>query len=60
MREEIAAEAERVAGEIVAQPPASPEAIASLLGRVAERQKSVGYGGDFDAWIEEVTPPDFA
>ncbi|MEE8581986.1 MAG: hypothetical protein V3T33_10410, partial [Myxococcota bacterium] len=51
-------EAQRVADQIGAQPPASPEAIAEILRRVRERQQAVGYSGDFKSWIEQVTPPD--
>ena len=59
-REAVAEQAEQVADEISAQPPATPAEIASLLARVAERQKAVGYGGDFEAWIKQVTPAGFA
>jgi hypothetical protein len=27
---------------------------------VRERQDAIGYGGDYAAWIEKVTPPDMA
>jgi NADPH-dependent glutamate synthase beta subunit-like oxidoreductase len=53
-----AEEAERVAGAVHAQAPLAPERVAAILGRVRERQRQVGYGGDYRAWIEKVTPPD--
>ena len=54
-REAISAEAEAVAQKIEAQPPASPEVVASILERVAERQKAVGYAS-FDRWMSQSTP----
>jgi hypothetical protein len=41
-----------------AQAPLPPERVAEILARVRERQRQVGYGGDYRAWIEKVTPPD--
>ena len=51
-------EAEQVARKIEAQPPLPAEQVAALLERVRSRQRVVGYGGDYRAWIEKVTPPD--
>jgi hypothetical protein len=31
-----------------------------LLSRVRARQEAVGFGGDYAAWLEQVTPPDMA
>jgi len=50
-RENVEAEAQAVAEEIAAQEPASPEAIASILERVATHQARVGYEGDLEAWL---------
>jgi NADPH-dependent glutamate synthase beta subunit-like oxidoreductase len=50
--------AERIRGEISRQPRIAPEALAALRRRVAERQRAVGYAGDYRAWIARVTPPD--
>jgi NADPH-dependent glutamate synthase beta subunit-like oxidoreductase len=47
-----------IAAEIQAQPKIGDEALAKVRSRVAERQRAVGYDGDFKAWIEKVTPPD--
>jgi NADPH-dependent glutamate synthase beta subunit-like oxidoreductase len=52
------AEAEVVARRIEAQPPLPAERAAAVLARVRARQREVGYGGDYRAWIEKVTPPD--
>jgi len=52
------AEADRVAMQLAEKRPPSPEEIAQTLARVAERQRSVGYTGSFERWIEQVTPPD--
>ena len=51
-------EAERVADQLDAQPPLPAERAAALVERVRARQRAVGYGGDYRAWIEKVTPPD--
>jgi hypothetical protein len=53
-----AAEAEQVATKIEAQPPLAADAVAALVERVRARQREVGYGGDYRAWIEKVSPPD--
>jgi hypothetical protein len=47
--------AERIAGEITAQPPISGDAVATIRARVSERQAAVGYAGDYAAWIEKHT-----
>lgn len=53
-----AEEAERVSDSVHGQAPLPPERVAGILARVRERQRQVGYGGDYRAWIEKVTPPD--
>jgi ferredoxin/flavodoxin---NADP+ reductase len=53
------AEAERVAHRVAGLPRLAAEQADALLGRVHARQRAVGYGGDYRAWIEKVTPPDF-
>jgi len=52
------AEAERVAEDVAAQPPLPAANADALVERVRARQRAVGYGGDYRAWIEKVTPPD--
>ena len=57
----LAAAAE-AAGEIAealgAHPPLPAERVEEILARVRERQRAVGYTGDYASWIEKVTPPD--
>jgi NADPH-dependent glutamate synthase beta subunit-like oxidoreductase len=53
-------EAERVAEQIEAQAPASPETIAAMVERVRNRQRAVDYPGELESWLERVTPPDLA
>jgi hypothetical protein len=56
------AEARQVGSEIAANIDArarlSAENVARILALVKERQKMVGYGGEYRAWIAKVTPPD--
>jgi len=49
----------RIAAEIAKQPPIDAKTLEALRRRVRERQRAVGYDGDFAGWIEKVTPPDF-
>jgi len=53
-------DAEAIAGAIVRRPPIDASELEALHERVRARQGAVGYDGDFTAWIERVTPPDFA
>ena len=50
--------AARVTAQVVAQPHIRPDALAGIRARVQERQRTVGYEGDYARWIEQVTPPD--
>jgi len=45
--------AARLAAEIVVQPRIRPEALESIRTRVGERQRAVGYEGDYARWIEQ-------
>ena len=36
----------------------NPGAMDALVARVRGRQAAVGYGGDLQAWLDAVTPPD--
>ena len=40
-------------------PPMAAETLESIRSRVRERQQAVDYDGDYAAWIQKVTPPDF-
>lgn len=52
------AQAEAVRQRVQRLPKLSPEQIAVLEERVRHLQEKVGYAGDYDAWIQKVTPPD--
>jgi hypothetical protein len=47
---------EEIAAEIQQQDSISADALASIRKRVADRQKAVGYTGDYASWIEQVQP----
>ncbi|MCA8922362.1 MAG: hypothetical protein KDD82_11170 [Planctomycetes bacterium] len=58
-----AAERGRAAGEAIAEfvgkeAKLEPEVASELLKRVEERQRAVGYDGDYKGWIARVTPAD--
>jgi len=57
-RREAHAEAERIAGALLTRAKLPPEEVERVMRRVGERQRAVGYEGDFRAWIAKVTPPD--
>jgi hypothetical protein len=52
------AQADAIARDLAPRPRLSPGELAALLARVAERQRAVGYDGDFPGWMRKVTPPD--
>jgi NADPH-dependent glutamate synthase beta subunit-like oxidoreductase len=52
--------AERVATHVERAPMPPAETVSAILARVRERQRAVGYGGDYRAWIARVAPPDMA
>jgi len=45
--------AHQIVDAIKQQPAITPEALARIRQRVAERQKAVGYTGDYKSWIEK-------
>jgi hypothetical protein len=61
---ESASNARAAAGklaEVATTPtPLPADRIETILRRVAERQKAVGYAGSYRDWIAKVTPPDLA
>ncbi|MGH7780847.1 MAG: hypothetical protein ACREQR_13585 [Candidatus Binataceae bacterium] len=58
-RKAAAAEGEAIAAAIAARgDKLAPEAIARIMQRVEERQRAVGYAGNYRDWIGKVTPPD--
>jgi hypothetical protein len=52
------AKADQIARDLDPRPRLSPGELSKLLARVAERQRAVGYDGDYEAWMRKVTPPD--
>jgi len=56
LRADAKERAARIAEIVEKQPPIAPEALARLRTRVSARQREVGYGGDYGAWIQKVTP----
>jgi NADPH-dependent glutamate synthase beta subunit-like oxidoreductase len=50
--------AERIAAEVPRRPPLAAGALEQIRRRVSARQQAVGYTGDFESWIRQVTPPD--
>ncbi|MFZ0887121.1 MAG: hypothetical protein WA005_01595 [Candidatus Binataceae bacterium] len=42
------------------RPPLAADRVAALIARVEERQRAVGYEGDYRSWIARVTPPDLS
>jgi NADPH-dependent glutamate synthase beta subunit-like oxidoreductase len=48
----------RLADQVKRLPPISAEQRDRILERVRALQSRAGYGGDYQAWIEKVTPPD--
>jgi ferredoxin--NADP+ reductase len=57
-RKEAAESAVKIANAMTARPKLAEAAIAEMLARVRERQRAVGYEGNYRAWIKKVTPPD--
>lgn len=57
-RKEAHEQGERIAGAISARPPLEPPRADEVIRRVRERQRAVGYEGNYRAWIARVTPPD--
>ena len=57
-RKHAAVVASRVAEEIGKLPPSSPGELEKVRSRVRERQRAVGYAGDYASWMAKVTPPD--
>jgi hypothetical protein len=58
LHEDLQKAASDIANEIQSQPRIADEALAAIRSRVAERQRAVGYEGDYKGWIEKITPSD--
>lgn len=57
-RERAHQQAEKVANVIADKPALAVETVARLRTLFKERQRAVGYDGNYQAWIAKVTPPD--
>ena len=49
---------ERIADAMKSRPRLGPEQVEEVTRRVRERQRAVGYDGNYRAWIERLTPQD--
>jgi NADPH-dependent glutamate synthase beta subunit-like oxidoreductase len=57
-RNEAREEGEKMAAAIVSREPLDSATVADILRRVRERQRTVGYDGDYRKWLARVTPSD--
>jgi ferredoxin--NADP+ reductase len=57
-RKEAREQGEQIANSMNSRPGLAPEQVAEVMRRVRERQRAVGYEGNYRAWIARVTPPD--
>ncbi len=57
-RHSAGVEAGEIATMMDKRPDLSPDQIDAILAKVHERQKAVGYSGNYREWIAKVTPPD--
>jgi ferredoxin/flavodoxin---NADP+ reductase len=57
-RKEAREQGEQIANSMNSRPGLAPEQVAEVMRRVRERQRGVGYEGNYRAWIARVTPPD--
>ena len=53
-----AAQAQAVQEKVGTLPALSGEQIAAIERRIQAHHQRVGYGGDYDAWLKKITPPD--
>jgi NADPH-dependent glutamate synthase beta subunit-like oxidoreductase len=49
---------QQIAENLAPRPKLSAEEVAKILARARQRQKAVGYSGNYRAWIDSSTPPD--
>lgn len=57
-RQQAEAEAQKISAVMDSRPELSRDQVDAILAKVRERQKAVGYGGNYREWIAKVTPPD--
>jgi hypothetical protein len=51
-------EAGKIATVMDKRPELTRDQVDAVLAKVRERQKAVGYSGNYREWIAKVTPPD--
>ncbi len=49
---------EAIADALSTRAKLAPEAVQAIMRRIEERQRAVGYAGNYREWIAKVTPPD--
>jgi ferredoxin/flavodoxin---NADP+ reductase len=57
-RKEAGQQGARIADAMKSRPQLGPVQVAEVMRRVRERQRAVGYDGNYRAWIARVTPAD--
>ena len=57
-RRQAEEQAQRIAESMNSRPGLAPEALTEVMRRVRDRQRAVGYEGNYRAWIARVTPAD--
>ena len=57
-RHAAAAQGHAIAGALASRPDMSEEQINAIVERIRQRQRAVGYDGNYRTWIEKVTPSD--
>ncbi len=57
-RQQATKDGENVARVVEQRAPLRAEAVEEIMRRVRERQRAVGYEGNYRAWLAKVTPPD--
>jgi ferredoxin--NADP+ reductase len=57
-RKQAEEQGERIAEAMESRPGLEPEQVAEVMRRVRERQRAVGYEGNYRAWIKRMTPVD--
>jgi hypothetical protein len=57
-RKEAGRQGTRIADAMKSRPGLGPDKVDEVIRRVRERQRAIGYEGDYRAWIKRVTPQD--
>ena len=57
-RKEAEHQGERIAEAMKSRPGLGPQQVDEVIRRVRERQRAIGYEGNYRAWIKRMTPVD--